>query len=57
MYNIFDFTVFTVYYKRHTVPKLTPDGHTNMEVRISREDLPELAQQPIFSRSKYDAYI
>jgi hypothetical protein len=42
--------------RRHTVPKLTPDGHTNMESWISREDDLELGQQPINSRSKYDAY-
>ena len=41
---------------RHTVPKLTPDGHTNMEFGTSGEDSPELGQQPINSRSKYDAY-
>ena len=40
----------------HTVKKLTPDGHTNMELWISHEDGPELGQQPIDSRSKYDAY-
>jgi hypothetical protein len=34
---------------RHTVPKLTPDGHTNMEFWISREDGPELGQQPMNS--------
>ena len=27
---------------RHTVPKLTPDGHTNVEICISREVGPEL---------------
>ena len=47
---------FTSLCRRHTVPKLTPDGHTNMEFWISREDGPELGQQPINSRSKYDAY-
>ena len=30
----------------HTLPKLTPDGHTNMELWISHEDGPELGQQP-----------
>ncbi|KAG1675634.1 Di-N-acetylchitobiase [Nymphon striatum] len=38
----------------HTVPKLTPDGHTNMEFLISREDGPELGQQPINSRPVWD---
>ena len=31
---------------RHTVPKLTPDGHTNVDIRISREVGPELGQKP-----------
>ena len=31
---------------RHTVPKLTPDGHTNVEICISREVGPELGQKP-----------
>ena len=35
----------------HTVPKLTPDVHTNMEFCISREDGPKLCQEPINSRS------
>ena len=36
--------------------KLTSDGHTNMEFLILLEDGPELDQQPMKSRSKYDAY-
>ena len=39
---------------RHTVPKLAPDGHTNIDFLISREGGPELDQEPIKSRSKYD---
>ena len=40
----------------HTVPKLTPDGHTNMELIFSPKDGPEFGQQPMHNRSKYDAY-
>ena len=40
---------------RHTVRKLTPDGHTNIEFWISPEDGPEFGQQPMNSGSKYDA--
>jgi hypothetical protein len=38
------------------VPKLTPDGNTNMEFRISRQDGPEIGRQPLNSWSKYDSY-
>jgi hypothetical protein len=41
--------------RRHTVPKSTPDGHTNKEFEILREDGPEIGWQPLNSRSKYDS--
>jgi hypothetical protein len=40
----------------HTVPKLTPDGHTNLEFEISRKGCPEIGRQPLNSRSKNDSY-
>lgn len=41
-------------FSRHSVPKLTPDSHMNIEFWISGG--PELGQKPIKSRSKYYAY-
>ena len=35
---------------RHTVPILTPDGHTNMKFLISREVTPEDGNKIIFNR-------
>lgn len=42
---------------RHTVPKMTPNGHTYMKYWSLREDGPEFGQQPFNNnRFEYDAY-
>ena len=41
---------------RHTVPKYTSDGHTNMKILISREVGPDISRKPVYNRRNFDSY-